>query len=168
MKDVRRKLNRGVTIAEMCVVIAVVAIIATVVASFSALMAKRVDNNSLSLAFYRDKAVVETMTERWIDELALAGEYTFSFRNGDLWAQNTENSEDIKLFHFSYGKLKVQWMDGEEFEYELENVRNLECKIIENNGKDNLFVFTLAYLAREDGDLQIARFTVYPYIGIGG
>ena len=89
--------KKGITLAEMCVVIALVAIIATMVTSFSISVSWRTQLSAARLELAAELDSLETFTGGWLGQMKLqnaaltvqengvkAGEWTLTFDDGVL------------------------------------------------------------------------------------
>ena len=143
-----RRTKKGITIAEVCVVLAVLAVVSTIVLSFILLVNRRVEVGKAKTALMEDVALTKALIEPYFEK-------------------NQEGFDADQEFFNSADKTLT--VDGKTAK--LSQVRNITCtcKKEENNGDYLLFV-TLTYeLPYEDGE-KTYTFCVNPYVGetVGG
>ena len=73
MKNMPKKVRRGSTLAEICVVLAVVAIVSTVVLSFCMMANRRAVASANHLRIMEERKMIETIVETWCDSMAAEG-----------------------------------------------------------------------------------------------
>ena len=64
----KKNARRGVTMAELCIAIAVISIVSTMVVSFSVLVAERNNSANAKLETITDINFIETMVEEWFEK----------------------------------------------------------------------------------------------------
>ena len=102
--------KKGFTIAELCVVLAIVAIVSAMVVSFSVLLSARTRESSARLDAMNDLQLVESATEGWMSRMdrivysngALVGmvdddQYTLSFVGDKTLTGTLPNDEEITV-----------------------------------------------------------------------
>ncbi len=99
----------GFTLVELCVVLALLAILAAAISSFSVLMNRYAVDASQETDFWEDNAALKKELRNWIAENDV-GENTFAVQNGVLTVQGTEKS-----ISFAGGTLTVDGVQKEGF-----------------------------------------------------
>lgn len=70
MKNMPKKVRKGSTLAEICVVLAVVSIVSTVVLSFCMMANRRAVASANRLRIMEERKMIETIVETWCDSMA--------------------------------------------------------------------------------------------------
>lgn len=176
--------RKGTTLTEMVVILAVLAIISTVVVSFSLAVSRRVRVSSAKLEAMQDVEVIEALTESWIDALRAKGaEFqcpTISSddekRSGNpdhTKLQATVGNTTYELNYDSATKIfKGTLPDGKSISYTSEVITAIKFSTEPNKvnpGASGLFICTVEYtvpLAGSDTDNEFEyTFCVNPRVG---
>ncbi len=99
----------GFTLVELCVVLALLAILTAAISSFSVLMNRYAVDASQETDFWEDNAALKKELRNWIAENDVEGN-TFAVQNGALTVQDTEKS-----ISFAGGTLTVDGTQKEGF-----------------------------------------------------
>lgn len=141
--DARRK--KGATLAELCVVIAIAAIVSVMVVSFSTLASNRVDTFQERANINSEIALVEAMTEGWI----------VSTTEGGATPESLADTPPVIYEDRLYFT--------EELSVPVDYVKSIKLTVMTQEG-DALYVVTLTYRA-VGGKEATYTFCVNPYIG---
>lgn len=138
-----RRTKKGVTVAEVCVVLAVLAIISTLVLSFTLLVNRRVEVGKAKTAFMDDVALTKALIEPYF-----------------------ENNQETAFDNIFDPKTKILTVDGKTAR--LSQVTNVVC-YKEQKGDDDLLFVTLSYQLPYEAE-KTYTFCVNPYVGemVGG
>ena len=132
--------KRGFTVAELCIVLAVISIVSTVVISFTAMVTQRSKISRAQLSALQDIELIETLVEAHIED------------------PNTTNKTDVSVtggYLVIAGKNKLA----------LETVTGFEITPKENNG-DILYICKVTYqIPYEKNTTHTYTFCVNPYVG---
>lgn len=93
----------GFTLVELCVTMALVAMLATMVVSFAVMMSDTVKDSKSEYAFLEDHAELKEALGKWVAENDLAGN-CFSAEKGVLLLSDGETEKEVK---FRSGKLLI-------------------------------------------------------------
>lgn len=176
MRFVRRNNQtgrKGTTLAELCVVLALVAIVSTMVVSFSLLMSQRVTLSTTRLNVMNDLESVDAIAEGWLGQMKLLGaELSLQTHEntGRKWIQAKKDAQTYTLsFDEEEKMLKGTLPDGEDMVFAPTAVRGIEFDQVENwNKTDRLFFYTVIYnLPGADGSngQQTQTFCANPRVG---
>jgi Tfp pilus assembly protein FimT len=140
--------KKGATLAELCVVLAVIGIISAMVVSFSIMVSARVTVNRSKLKAEQDLVQVEAITEAWItrqtDNYA-----TITVSEGYLTATQGETADTLS---FQENKLSGTLPDGGEIRCNTETIRSVSFQIQEKaDGSDSLYFCTITYEIAQTG-----------------
>jgi len=165
--------RKGATLSEMMVVLAVIAVISTIVVSFSLMMNLRVKVAGARLAAAQDLSVIETITESWIDSY-MDENATFSIdANGALVANVAGGaSGTLKL---DKEKLVGIIPDGTPVTCNTKNFNSIIFSFVTKDGdstvtpgEDAVFFATVTYsipLANDQIRTYTYVFSVNPHVG---
>lgn len=161
----KRRNDKGATLAEMTVVLAVIVIISMVVVSFSVMVSNRVKVSRHKLHAEQDLSQVELVTETWIVQQAEQGA-AFSIQNGVLIA--TVQGTDCSL-SFSGDTLSGKRADAAALTCLTETVTAVSFHLLDKPDKpDTLFFCTVTYqlpLVGDDERTFTHTFCINPYLG---
>ena len=162
----KKKNRRGVTLAELCIVLAVISIVSTMVVSFSVLVTERSRVSRARLDALNDIRLVESLVEDWIEDGGEITKYsgTPSIESSFFITSGLKNEEGALIF-----------FDGESLNFgdkaiHLETVKSMVFEVIENESNtDTLYICTVTYDTGYEGE-KTYTFCVNPYVGetIGG
>lgn len=180
--------RKGTTLTEMVVILAVLAIISTVVVSFSLAVSRRVRVSSAKLEAMQDVEVIEALTESWINALREQGA-TFELKSTDgseisnndltdhavLYA-SVPGATDAYTLRYNYATktLEGNLPDGEskKIEYTSNLITKIEFTVKPgpvNSGSPGLFICKVEYtvpLVGSDTDNKFDyTFCVNPRVG---
>ena len=159
MKGIRIKQKRGFTLSELCIVLALVAVVATIVTSFCLVVHQRSVISSARLDIVNEVNVVETFVERWVDKMSEKGA-TFSIaEDGTLTA--TFEGVDYKAT-FSEGVFNGALPDAEPMTYTTIRIESLTFDFEPKNegtGDTIFFCTATALLPQVNGEDKQEKYT---------
>ena len=152
----RRKPNKGMTIAEICIVLAVLSIVSLSIVSFAAMATGRGATSTDKLKVMQDIELLEALVDNWFNEA-----YTIT----DKPEANDENSSlivgDKSLSWAKNGNLVI---DGTQT-YRFETVTELTFEKM-SQGDDDIYFCTVTYTYRQNKDREGTYiFCVNPRVG---
>ena len=162
----QRNYRKGITLAEMCIVLAVVAIVSLSVASFATMAGGRGTAAATKLDAMGDLEIVEAIVESWILEAAKDPE------NEIIIVPLTEDSNALQIdktndkIGLSGKTLQVSFPDGEEdIYYNLKSITGLKFDWAGDDAK--IYYCTVTYQYRNGivTKEQTYTFCVYPRVG---
>lgn len=133
------------TLAEIMVCIAVVAIAITMVVSFTTLMSERTKTSRAQLEAQQDLTLIETVAESWLDRMcALNATFTLSADAKAITATvvETVDEEEIETIYtlgFAYGSFTGTLPGGETITIRAERVEDVTYSL--KSSSDVLFFF---------------------------
>ena len=131
------KSRRAFTLAELTVVLAVVAVLSVMVASFATLVRQNTRKSTEQLDALNEIEIVETLVENWLEE--------------------NPNAE----ISFGTEETKGLFLDGNK-KLEFDKITNVIPKTVEN-GQDVLYIYTIEY--EISGTTNTYTFCVNTYTG---
>lgn len=157
MKGIRIKQKRGFTLSELCIVLALVAVVATIVTSFCLVVHQRSVISSARLNIVNEVNVVETFVERWVDKMSEKGA-TFSIsKDGTLTA--TLEGVDYKAT-FSEGVFNGAVPSGENgMTFSTASIDSVVFEVESKNGDTIFFCTATALLPQVNGDAKEEKYT---------
>lgn len=150
----QRAKKRGFTLMELSIVIALVAILGTVIISFSSLMSKRTAQNTERVGFMQEFNMVETAVESFIDKGVLGGGVVVS----DTTLSYNGEKQSVLSYSMADGMLKTV-IDGVEDNLSLDYIIDIKFSSKTNSDK------TLYYCSVTDNLENVLTFIVYPRVG---
>ena len=157
MKGIRIKQKRGFTLSELCIVLALVAVVATIVTSFCLVVHQRSVISSARLNIVNEVNVVETFVERWVDKMSEKGA-TFSIaEDGTLTA--TLEGVDYKAT-FSEGVFNGAVPSGENgMTFSTTSIDSVVFEVESKNGDTIFFCTATALLPQVNGEAKEEKYT---------
>ena len=176
----QRNYRKGITLAEMCIVLAVVAIVSLSVASFATMAGGRGTAAATKLDAMGDLEIVEAIVESWILEAAKDPEYNIEVEILDE-EQNEQQLKNNKLFSVEKGTSTVKdqiWLDGKTLTasfsgedpilYVLKAITGLHFETETADGDDTVLYYCTVTYQYRNGIVtkeQTYTFCVYPRVG---
>ena len=163
------KSRKGVTLAEIIVAMALVAIMATMVVSFALLINERSRTNSANDAIQRDRTLIQSVVANWLDNVIITGEERLTHASdGSALAVSGVGGEESVL-RFRYGRLT----DGEDLNLSLESVLAVKFEVMEKRSSDgkieDFIVFCTVEVENSESEAKYSyTFSVNPRIGEPG
>lgn len=156
--------KRGMTLAEIMVALAVVAVMITLVVSFAVMLGDRVDISGARLEAQQDMDLLESGAEGWISSMTQSGA-AYSADGGNLTAKIGEEEYTLS---FVYSSLTGTRPDGSSLTVRTERVKSAEFQV-EQNGGDALFFCTVTYEIPQAGSnvpaVETHTFCINPRVG---
>ena len=153
--------KKGFTLAELSIVLALVAIISAVVVSFAIMMSERTKANQYKLNLIQELDFVETTIEGFVDSVGGAVAVFDDSSNGVLSAEIGGNTHFIS-FDVDGGVLTVSRPDISEYSITLETISSLSFKVV-LSGNESLIICTATYF--DNNALISQSFTVFSRVG---
>ena len=146
------KNRRGFTIAELTIVLAVIAVVSTMVVSYVTIITQRNRAATERLNVMQDIQVIESMTEAWIEEISNIGVTDDTLISID----DTSVAMKFDLASSTYCALT---------KYETTAIKSVTYR---SEGSDDILYFvTVTYALSDKNGLQTYTFCVNPYVGEG-
>ena len=164
--DKRVYTKKGFTLAEICVVFAVVSIVAVMVVFFSSYLSKRVKQNDQTVSILYDVNGAESFVEDWVNEFRSNGA-TFSVENNSTIIA-TLNGEKYTLSYIDKS-LVAQFMDRTD-SFKLNQFNSFNVKISTSSQNKIIFICTLTAPIHNTNNVTVypCTFTVYTMVGNTG
>lgn len=150
--------KKGVTLAEICVVLAIISICSVMVVSFSLMVSRRSAAAQARLAVMEDVASLEVVVENWVERLTVAGA-AFTAEPGLLSATLDGVSYTCT---FDGERLIGTLPDGTALSYLPEAVTAISFNAAQKSA-DGIFFCTVTY--EINGEAFPYTFCVNPYVG---
>lgn len=167
-----KKLKRaGISIAEMCIVLAVIAIASTVVITFTIMVSARSSASVTKLNAYNDIQVSQVILENWMDKM-LEEEVPIIADETGLYAVDQHVPEDVRLYYVTLqdGQLVAPLPDGTELTCPVSTVKEFrfsQLPVEATNGQV-LYFCTVAYEVQNPTGEYVPfeeTFTIRPRVG---
>ena len=191
MNGLRKKRRKGMGIAELAVVIAVISIVSLIVVSFTLMVSDKVRNSREKVNAMNDITVIESIVDTWITKniekdnklYFLAG---FDAENKAIWASDfiiTEDREILSfgnevnpdLYDFSFSSEKVLSCkipnpdDGvQTITYQMDTVESIHFNVGNEKAGDIIFFCTITYKVATSNKNSVTHtytFTINPRVG---
>jgi prepilin-type N-terminal cleavage/methylation domain-containing protein len=157
VKGIRIKQKRGFTLSELCIVLALVAVVATIVTSFCLVVHQRSVISSARLNIVNEVNVVETFVERWVDKMSEKGA-TFSIAEDGTLTATLEGADYEATF--SEGVFNGAVPSGENgMTFSTTSIDSVVFEIESQNGDTIFFCTATALLPQVNGDAKEEKYT---------
>lgn len=153
--------KKGFTLAELSIVLALVAVISAVVVSFTVMMSERTKANQYKLNLIQELDFVETTIEGFVDSVGGANAVFDDSSSGVLSADVGGNTHSIG-FSVDSSVLTVSRPDISEYSITLETINGLSFKVV-SSGNESLIICTATYF--DNNALISQSFTVFSRVG---
>lgn len=146
----KKNARRGVTMAELCIAIAVISIVSTMVVSFSVLVAERNNSANAKLETITDINFIETMVEEWFEK----SENNISYYQNETGIHISEATEldNVSKLGYSSTTDKVIYFTNHNTlrlnDREIELSSNIEGIKFSKAENSNLYYCTIEYETR--------------------
>ena len=164
----KRNKRKGATLAEICIVMAVVAIVSLSVTSFATMASGRGTAAATKLDAMGDLEIVEAVVESWILEAAKDTESDITIDEDKAKITATKNDPNSSgSIMFSGHTLNVTFPgESDAVLYQLKSIVGLKFEAV-SNGLANLYYCTVTYEYRNGivTKEQTYTFCVYPRVG---
>ena len=152
--------RRGITLSEICIVLAVVSIVSLAVVSFAAMATGRGATGTDKLKVMQDIELLEAMVDNWFNTVYNSGESAV--------IDTGETSVNNRALYFENGNLYIN-TDGKYQSYRFETVTKLEFEIMKNaENNDEIFFCTVTYAYRRGQNTPVDEtytFCINPRVG---
>ena len=187
MNGLRKKRRKGMGIAELAVVIAVISIVSLIVVSFTLMVSDKVRNSREKVNAMNDITVIESIVDTWITKNIEAGNEFYYFGeeivNGSYWttefdlntpiilASFSDNFEkpDKYVFEFAKGTKQVtcKISDDQTITHQMDTVESIHFNVGKKEG-DIIFFCTITYKVATSNKNSVTHtytFTINPRVG---
>ena len=152
--------RKGITLSEVCIVLAVVSIVSLAVVSFAAMATGRGATGTDKLKVMQDIELLEAMVDNWFNTVYNSGESAV--------IDTGETSVNNRALYFENGNLYIN-TDGKYQSYRFETVTKLEFEIMKNaENNDEIFFCTVTYAYRRGQNTPVEEtytFCINPRVG---
>ncbi|MBE6983291.1 MAG: type II secretion system protein [Ruminococcaceae bacterium] len=152
--------RKGITLSEICIVLAVVSIVSLAVVSFAAMATGRGATGTDKLKVMQDIELLEAMVDNWFNTVYNSGESAV--------IDTGETSVNNRALYFENGNLYIN-TDGKYQSYRFETVTKLEFEIMKNaENNDEIFFCTVTYAYRRGQNTPVDEtytFCINPRVG---
>ena len=152
--------KKGMTIAEICIVLAVLSVVSLSIVSFAAMATGRGATSTDKLKVMQDIELLEVMVDNWFNEV---------YRVEDKPETNGEDAsslitDDESLF-WANGNLIVEFSDEDVRTYRFEMITELTFEKM-SQGDDDIYFCKVTYTYRQNKDkIGYYTFCVNPRVG---
>ena len=157
--------RRGATLAELCVVLAVIAVISVMVTSFTIVLNQKTEISTAKLNAMQDLYLIENAAEEWAEIMAAEGA-SFSAEEGVLSA---DVGGSLYKLSFESGKLVAPKVSGEPMICTTDTVSDISFALLEGEEGNSLMFCTVNYEipgARRGSSTSYSRtFCIDPHHG---
>ena len=155
--------RRGVTLAEIMVAVALVAIMITMVVSFALLISERTRNSAQNDAMRQGVEVIRAGAERWLNAVALEGEaITYS-------DDQTKVTSGAATLEFKHGSLRGVLPDGRSYAMHAEYVTSVTFEPLKNEANGDYLLFcTVTFEDPDTGEPVEFTLCLNSHLGEGG
>jgi len=138
--QITKKSRRGVTMAELVVVLALVSVISVMVFSFVMLIQHRSRANAANDAVRQDREMIEAGIEAWVKK-SLEDGATFSIRPNTTAVQSAypEHVNKWWLLEHKNGVLYGSYPDANQLQIRTQTVTKITFYLMKSSGKNLLF-----------------------------
>ena len=136
-----KKWKKGISIAEICIVLAVISIAALMVTSFTVMVGTRSSVSTARLEVMEDLEVAEAVLEGWVDRMTGQNAVFAVDENGQLKAVKDTVDYAVAL---EDGLLTAPVPDGAPYMIALKTVTAITAEV-KFNGQDAIVFCTLTY-----------------------
>lgn len=159
MKRRSAEQRKGFTLSEICIALALVAIVSTIVTSFCLVMHRRSVISRARLDIVNELSIVETFVEKWVEEMSYMGA-TFQDNDGTLIANiRVGGTDNYYTATFSNGVLNGTVPDGETMTYTTTRIASVAFDF-ETQNDDTIFFCTVnALLPQANGEEKVEEYT---------
>jgi type II secretory pathway pseudopilin PulG len=126
VKNMPKKVRKGSTLAEICVVLAVVSIVSTVVLSFCMMANRRAVASANHLRIMEERKMIETIVETWCDSMAAEGKAISTAPWSNSWLVAGESTIALG----DDGMLIATMPEGPSIQFKCDVAKTLEFRVI--------------------------------------
>ena len=160
------KYKKGMSLAEIVVVLAVVAIVSTIVVSFSIMVDAKTKSSNSKVDAVADIRVVENIVEGWVYRHSL-NDAKFSIADGNISCVDKDVTYN---FRFADNRVIGELVGSEKLWFDTKSIESISFEMFEKNEVDNkdlLIICTINYyLLNSSGERVISSyiFSVNEYV----
>lgn len=187
MNGLRKKRRRGMGIAELAVVIAVISIVSLIVVSFTLMVSDKVRNSREKVNAMNDITVIESVVDTWITTNIEAGNefYYFNEVNDENNRWTNEVSLDTEIILLSFGnefakdkyvfefakdtkQVTCKISDDQTITYQMDTVESIHFNVGNEKTGDIIFFCTVTYKVATSNKNSVTHtytFTINPRVG---
>ena len=136
MKNMPKKVRKGSTLAEICVVLAVVSIVSTVVLSFCMMANRRAVASANRLRIMEERKMIETIVETWCDSMAAEGKAISLAPWSNSWLVAGESPNMNTIVLSGDGMLMAKMPDGSDIQFKFDAAKSLMFNVISHDLSD--------------------------------
>ena len=157
MNKIKAKQKRGFSLSELCIVLALVAVVATIVTSFCLVVHQRSAISRARLDIVNEVNAVETLIEKWVDKMSEQGAVFSKTEDGSLLA--TVNNADY-VASFANGEFKTFVPDGDnEMTFATTRIESMTFDLVSKDGDTMFFCTATALLPQVNGEAKEEKYT---------
>ena len=146
MKNMPKKVRRGSTLAEICVVLAVVSIVSTVVLSFCMMANRRAVASANRLRIMEERKMIETIVETWCDSMAAEGKAISLAPGSNSPLIADAGGDQCTIALGDDGMLIATMPEGPDIQFKCDAAKTMMFNVIPN-GNDVLIVCKVEFNA---------------------
>jgi len=158
--------RKGITLSEICIVLAVVSIVSLAVVSFAAMATGRGATGTDKLKVMQDIELLEAMVDNWFNEVYIFDNNTLVRPEVVDESPNVLAVGDKKLW-LENGNLYTQFSEENIRTYRFETVTELKFKRL-RQGSDDIYFCTVTYAYRRGQNTPVEEtytFCINPRVG---
>lgn len=151
--------KKGITLSEICIVLAVLSIVSLAIVSYAAMATGRGISGADKLKVMQDIELLEAMVDNWFNE-AYTGPDSLTVGENKL-------SVGDKELHYQGGTLYTKFSDTDLRSYHLETVESLRFEVVKSKD-DEIFFCTVTYVYRLGQSKEVEEtytFCINPRVG---
>ena len=160
----RNNRKAGISIAEMCIVMAVLAIASTVVVTFTAMVGARSSISATKLRASEDLQLSQSILENWVDQMvSLDAQFTAN----ETGLSAVAGGQTYRVL-VEEGRLTAQLPEGKKLQCPLGIMEQFQFTQMTKAGKNPLIFCTAAYILENTAGEEVQRtrtFTIFSRVG---
>ena len=157
MRMINTNRRNGFTLLELCIVLALVAIVSTIVTSFCLVIHQRSAISRARLDIVNEVNAVETFIEKWADKMSEQGAVFGKAEDGSLVA--TVNNADYGA-SFANGEFKAFVPDGDkEMAFATTRIESIAFGVVSEDEDTIFFCTATALLPQVNGEAKEEKYT---------
>ena len=154
--------KKGMTLAEICIVLAIVAVVSTIVVSFTIMVKQNISMSKSNVDAMSDIKVIESAVEGWVYQQEILGN-DLSLEGDFLKGKKGEEEYSLS---FVDNTIKGTLPDGKGLEYSANTIKSVKFELYDKK-IDTLIICTVNYYVSNGKELEVKSyvFCVNQYIG---
>lgn len=145
--------KRGVTLSELCVVIALVAVVSVAVVSFTTIAGAITKSSAAKEKAAERIDFVEDLLEGWVDS-AIANNATELIAQNDKLVAKIEDKQ--YTFSFADGKVTASFSEDNKVDFAVEEITKIKFEEMRNDS-DVIFFCTVTYVYENSREVEIEK-----------